>query len=504
MTLMEVLMSCAIMTIGVVMVATVFPLSTLRVLEASRQTNSTIVRFGAEALIDVDPMFLHSPNTPYPVPPNSSAFNGRVYFVDPYGYQTFHRDAGLPAPVLGTGSIPVASNPLLRDTWGTLPPGSAVNVPLPRRYTGATMFLNEDLNLNGTLDAGEDTNGDGVLQTPYPVGANTAGSDNAIVRAIQLVGQPDNWKLEAEGLVDPVSSTTGITSLTLELDVDLSAVPTTISPTYPTVAYRAVIFDRLGDAGGARSEIRMLTASSGNASPPTISWTTPLPAHYENGNISKVRIERLDEVYTWALTVRKRPAGQANVDVVVFSKRSFNVEHEYVYPASFRRYSLEDGTAMGGTTGLPGADNYDDNGNGVTDEVTEIGFTQNLQLPSANQSDDQPNTVVRVDFASLPSGSPRPVFRRGGYVCDTKNGLWYRIQGIQNETDTTIELGLDRFIQLDGTEDLIQPVPLPYPYTPTLDATEDRNGNGALDIGGIYWNPSVINVFPLEPKEPPP
>ena len=62
MTLMEVLISCAIMTIGIVMVATVFPLATLRVLEASKQTNSTITRYSAEALLDVDPYFVNNPD----------------------------------------------------------------------------------------------------------------------------------------------------------------------------------------------------------------------------------------------------------------------------------------------------------------------------------------------------------------------------------------------------------------------------------------------------------
>jgi type II secretory pathway pseudopilin PulG len=489
MTLMEVLMSCAIMTIGVVMVATVFPLSTLRVLEASKQTNSTITRFSAEALIDVDPNFVNNPDGVAGA--NSPGYRVSVYFVDPYGYQTFHADAGLPAPI-GAGPIQTNVTSLLRDTWGWLPAGNAtlplgtrVNVPLPRRYAGASMFAFNP----GTTP--------GVSIRAYPT--NTQESDSAIARAVQLVGQPDNWKMVAEGLVDPVSTTTNITSLTLDNDVDLSSVPTTILTPYAPVPYRAVIFDRLGDQGGEHSEIRYLTASS--SSPPTVTWVTPLSTRFENGNIGKVRIEQLDEVYTWALTVRRLPTGDSNIDVVVFFRRSFNPEHEFVYPAAFRQFSLEDGTSLGGTTGQPGADGYDDNENGTDDEAAEIGFPKRLQsvsgvaLTVAQQSDDQPTPVVRVDFQSLPAGTDRPVFRKGGFVCDTKNGLWYRIQGMQNETDTTIELVLDKFIQQDGTEDRIQPVPLPYPYTPTFDAGEDTNGNGVFESGGIYWNPTVVNVF---------
>lgn len=456
------------------MVATVFPLSTLRVLEASKQTNSTITRYSAEALLDVDPFFVNNPDgVGGAAGVNNPGYRVSAYFVDPYGYQTFHRDASFAAPV-AAGAIPTTVTSLLRDTWGWLPPASSMNVPLLRRYTGASLF---------PVSAG--------VISPYPT--TTAESDAAIGRALQLVGQPDNWKVVAEGAIDQVSATTNITSLTLENDVDLSSVPLTIPTLYAPVAYRAVIFDRLGDQGGEHSEVRYLTASSGNTSPPTVTWATPLSTRFENGNIGKVRIEQLDEVYTWALTVRRLPTGDSNVDVVVFFKRSFNPEHEYVYPAAFRQFDL--GAANGSGVAAPGAPGFDDNGAAPADDIAEIGFPRNLSLPGANQSDDEPTTVVRVDFTSLPSGTERPAFKRGGFVCDTKNGLWYRIQGLQNETDTTIELTLDKFVQQDGTEDRIYPVPLPYPYVPTLDAGEDTNGNGVLDIGGIYWNPTVVNVF---------
>ncbi len=297
--------------------------------------------------------------------------------------------------------------------------------------------------------------------------------------------------------MDSSSATTNITSLTLENDVDLSSVPTSIPTTFAPVIYRAVIFDRLGDQGGLHSEIRYLTASSGNVLPPTVSWGTALPTKFENGNIGKVRIEQLDEAYTWVLTVRRASRFEALLDVVVFFRRSFNPEHEYVYPASFRRYDL--GAANSSGLAAPGAPDFNDNdpgGSTAQDDVAEIGYPQKLIPPwSSNLSDDEPTTIVRVDYATLPTDLDKPAFRRGGFVCDTKSGLWYRIQGMQNETATSIELILDRFIQTDGTEDLIYPVPLPYPYTPALDASEDTNGNGVLDQGGIYWNPTVVNVF---------
>ena len=516
-TLTEVLISLMIMSIGVVSVATLFPLSSLRVLEASRQTNSTITRFSAETVIDIDPGFLHNPDGVDGY--NSRFVRGQVYFVDPYGYQTFHRDTSLTArcpagpngeDYIGNGTLDAGEDrngngtldlPLpLRDTWGELPTGSTVNVFLPRRYTGATMFSN-------------------ALRYP----ANAANSDAAITRARQLVGQPDNWKLISEGQVVGTAGppNIGTTALDLDNEIDLSAITTgsvVLGGVSQPVRYRAVIFD----LDGQQSEIRLLTRVeylSSLSNTTRIYWGEdlnlnatldpgedfnldgvpdfqPLPAKF-TGNIGRVRIEVQDEVYTWALSVRKHnwpndPAkSPANVEVVVFFKRSFKPEHEYVYPAAMRRYTL-------GPDGAPGKVGVDDNNsdgdnNPATgfDEVAEIGFPG---------SDDAPNDVVTVDFSSLPAGSDTPAFRRGGYVCDTKNGLWYRIKAVQNETTTTVDLVLDKFIQRDNTEDLNG--------NGILDVAlgEDANGNNSTqplpEQGGIYWNPTVVNVFPLEIKEP--
>ncbi len=459
-TLPEVLMSLMIMSIGVVMVITVFPLATLRVLEASKQTNSTIARFSVEPLVDVDPSFLHNPDgyfdpggTGADISPYNSAitttnpafptFRGRVYWVDPYGWQTYHRDNAMPA------LLPYVP---LRDTVGAPLTGSGVTLPTPQRYTGATMFASAGVN-------------------PYPT--TTAASDLALERALQLVGQPDNWKTTTEALaVSATNGTTGINQVTLDNEADFSSVKVTTG-----VAYRAVIFD----IEGKYSETRILTSNPAGQS---LTWTPDLPVRFNTSsagvspNVGKVRVEQLDEVYTCAMSVRKRASGPANVDVVVYFKRSFKLEHDAVYAGPLRRYTL-------GPDGAPGVAGVDDNGNGSTDEVSEIGYPG---------SDDVPNTIVTINYSSLPAGSDPPALRKGAWLFDTRNGLWYRIQNVQNETSTTTDVVLDRFIQRDGTEDLNN--------NGTLDPGEDTNGNGTLDYGGVIVNPTVANVFPLEIKEP--
>ena len=212
-SLTEVLMSLMIMSIGVVSVATLFPISALRTLEANKQTNSTIARFTAEALVDVDPQFVHNPDGTFPpggadqTPYNSNAFRRQNYLVDPIGWQGFNEDPTTPGSPLPPSPIiappPTGNSP--RDWFGnnifTLPAGSAFS-PLSRRYTGASLF-----------------------PTPYPTTA--AQWISAKATAAGLVAQPDNWKATGEGqFVDsvPPGATTGITGVTLDGDTDLSSV----------------------------------------------------------------------------------------------------------------------------------------------------------------------------------------------------------------------------------------------------------------------------------------
>jgi len=91
-----------------------------------------------------------------------------------------------------------------------------------------------------------------------------------------------------------------------------------------------------------------------------------------------------------------------------------------------------------------------------------------------------------------------------GYIYDTKNGLWYRIRAVQNEQfgvagasgpEDWVDVVLDETIRLNSTEDLDGSGSLNLPG-------EDSNGNGVIDRGGAILHPNVVNVFPLEIKEP--
>ena len=96
-TLTEVLMSLMIMSIGVVSLATLFPISAARVLEASNLTNATVLRFNAEGVIDSFPGIIHQPDgtTIAPITRLYTDESGRPLQVDPLGFWNRYRDLDL-------------------------------------------------------------------------------------------------------------------------------------------------------------------------------------------------------------------------------------------------------------------------------------------------------------------------------------------------------------------------------------------------------------------------
>lgn len=518
-TLTEVLMSLMIMSIGVVSVATLFPIATMRTLEANKQTVSTIARFNAEPAIDtfVDgygrPALVHNPDGEYAFPGapagvldstpyNSSGsvpqagtqqatFRGQTFLVDPIGFQGFNEDSatpGAPLPSPFSAYPPALSVP--RDFFGnsvfTVPAGSVLT-PLPRRYPGANAFL--------------------PFANPYPT--NAAQLVASRLRAAGVATQPDNWKLVLESQVTGVSTSTvsgvtGITGVTLDNDVDLSLI------NLASGVYRVVIFDIEGE----RSETRDLYNI--NAGALSVDWVPAapgqpqlLPTRFDTSpttgaapNVGKVRIEVVDQVYTWMLSVRKRPTGDASVEVVVFFKRNFDPNRERVFDAEFRKWKLwrDAKNDYDGSLNLrkPGVFNVNDNAIGPADDIGEIGYPVTNFLEQ-----DYPNATVTLKVSSAATDDERPHPRRGGYIYDTRNGVWYRIRAIQNQqfavgpgaNEDWVDVVLDETITLDSTEDLDGSGSLNLPG-------EDSNGNGVIDRGGAIVHPSVVNVFRLEIKKP--
>ena len=466
-TLTEVLMSLMIMSIGVVSLATLFPIASLRVLEATNLTNSTIVRFNAEGIVDAFPAMVNDADG------NGTTQNelGRNYIVDPLGWREHVDQFGItsvtdPRLIYFEYNRPTGINlPALSLPDGTLLPTRffGENAASPRTFT--------TLDITRQIVSLPDTTTD-IVDT-YP---------------------------DVDGTVTSAYITNGanrITGLVLPSDVDL-----TIVALEPSL-YQVLVFDKTGK----HSETRTLSGVTGQQ----ISWAQDLnndgddtdvgedralPLNFtadaaNTPNVGLVRIEQPVPYYSWLLTVHKDFNGPVNVDVVVFNKRDFSELSEQIYFGDLIRHTVGPDGVPGTANGGPNADG-DDNGDGVVDDVRELGYPG---------SDDVVNDLVTVNWdpALYPGGTASPVekppIRRGAYIYDALHSYWYRIREIQSSpTSTSATLALESAVRRNNSEDF------------SLDGTlgdmpgEDQNNNGILDRSGVIIPRGVIAVFPLKTR----
>ncbi len=304
-TLTEVLMSLLCMGIGVVAVASLFPIALLRSVQATQLTSGTILRFNAETLVDLldeyDSTLPYNPannrnlvfNPDIGVPSGAGVdadsgfqqhFN-QTYLVDPLGAMVVRQEKGL--------------NILYPDLVGNM-----------KRFDGL-----------GVINQGRNEN-----------------------NAAQMVTLPDSW----------------VTMF--DLDTEASTLTSVTIPSGSTMDYQQVLDTITSGSGQVRlvlfsqdtnlSEVRILDDedNDGNIgtndnddvdqSSRTITWTGALPNTGKYASVPRVRIEVSERRYTWMLTVRNRSRVinttatnanynlTANVDVVIFFRRTPSTEEE--------------------------------------------------------------------------------------------------------------------------------------------------------------------------------
>jgi hypothetical protein len=305
-TLTEVLIALLIMSIGLVSLAVLFPISVLRSVKAAQFTTATDARYNAEAMMDLYPRMIRDPGY---IGTNLTT----NFIVDPLGFAIVNQSLPANANNFGTDPNPPAGSGIAAGPFPSL-----------KRYP--------------------------FFQTS----ALTAAQQEA--SADFMVTMPDSWVVQFEGPgVLPKAVPTSATGTT-QIDVTgLNASGFTAIPAGITA--RALIFS----ADGLTSQARFLT-SVGSGTPQstvdTVVWTEdknannaldpgedvngngnldhyPLPASFVPGG--KVRIELQERRYTWLLTLRPDALGKsASVDVVVFFKRKFEVNvDEMLYQANF-------------------------------------------------------------------------------------------------------------------------------------------------------------------------
>lgn len=318
-TLTEVLMSILVMGIGVLSVVTLFPASFLRTLQATNITHSTILRYNADALIDLD-RTNRSTVFPYWQPNTAYALNDIVLAqLTPTGDNRRYR-----CTAAGTSDSPG-------------PPPWDTTVGNTTTEAGGVQWICEDhsryvidplgWNLVDPAFTGVFGNDGTAAYVPaapnLPLERFNANAVN-IPLADSLATLPDSWTFQLEGV--PTAFTANTVTMPAGVDLagisyyDPAAPPATIPPGSRVI---------LTDVSGKVSHTRFITSIAA----PTITWSAadPLPAGFTP---VAARIETQERRYTWLLTVRRSSSGIPSVSVVVFFRRSLGAEDERVFTVS--------------------------------------------------------------------------------------------------------------------------------------------------------------------------
>jgi hypothetical protein len=371
------------MSIGIVALAVIFPVSVLQTVKATQVTNATDLRYNAEAIMDLFPNMIRNPSAVspnYTYNPNNAATNVATadppltqnYVIDPLGYSVIQQN--------------------LNTTIGAVAAGLQFS-NRPEHYFG---------NDPGIPSTWNGSAGTGVIAR-YPLYWRPNPNTGSIAAAEQVATLPDSWVLQLEGfmipgsgLADPGAAAALGPQQWTQLQVPgVQNAVLNVGPSNSVV--RAVIFS----ADGSASQVRAITSIP--AASNIIMWTEdinsngqldagedlnnngsldhyPLPAAFVNSGIGNVRIEIQDRRYTWLITVRQ-PAGAVgggigDVDVVIFFNR----------------------------------------------KIETIGDDERLYLALFNAG----RQIVNVTYTA----AAKPFMRKGGFIFDANNAYWYRISNV--------------------------------------------------------------------------
>lgn len=447
-TLVEVLMSLMIMSIGIAGVAAIFPVAALRSAQATKLTSAAMLKLSAESIVNTSPELIFDPDGDFS--PSETVVNQRAaltehfatlgnrnYIVDPNGYMS-HAEAGLPSydPAIKDN----VANLLFCNWFGN----NGMNAP----YTGSAT-------LRGLRRF------DGGLQSRTVVLSSASSEQKRAMRLIAAkdTGLGDHWETVLDEEISSASLVTtgpGSTAegITFDPDVDLSGVIASTNSTPRTAASALLIRDpelyriTLFSLTGRMSQVYPLTRIAGQ----TCYWTEsgedlnfdgrvnasrPLPSEF-GGEISRalIQVKRTND-FNWFLTVRRGSNGAARgIDVCVTFSNGIEPDDEWVYPA------------------ITDADN-----NGTA----EGGFVKGAFSAEITYS----------------TSDPEPSVKRGGFVLDVHNARWYRVvdyrelSGVNTSNAASASLTT---IQMDFETEIV-----------------DSSPTGS----GVIFLPTLVDVYPL-------
>ncbi len=463
-TLSEVLVSMLIMSVGVVSLATLFPISVLRTAQATQLTHSVFLRNNAEAAVESNLGLLSNAQI--------YGFSG-LGVIDPLGVQLV---GTLNVDTLGVGWNTFGG---MRRTDGlastsiTLPQRLALAEQLAALPDSWSLVREEAVTATGlsasppTITVGNSTLGLNVRN------GSTANAPNARHRMVMF---------DATGRFAVLQPLYQVSGLNLSWwNVNGSGASLTTGPYLPT----GFMPTRVRIEAQDRRYTWMMTVRK--------RWTPVGPVMGADGAPGGLGTDDdFDGVTDWSNPPTNTipdndelhasgsdddPNWAAELDVAVFYNRSFRAAaatpatstsgdetyHPLTYPVSLNVAGCLTAGGWTGFDGLPGVSGVDDDNNGTTDiNPGESGFPG---------SDD--NRTVIVTFTA----GAKPYLKKGGYMLEPSQLKWYRILDLKDvssaASNTQTVLLLDQNLR----------------YPPTTAAT-------VSGISGIFMR-GIVEVFSL-------
>lgn len=368
-TLSEVLISLMIMGIGIVGLASLFPISVLKSVAATNMTNSAILSYNVRGMRNA----LSQVNTGAALwQPGLTATSitdnpARPTFILPSNPITRSQ---FPRLVFGCSTSGVLGN--TEPVWASTGPITAADGTIWQPVSIANGYVVDPLGSFRMADvlapnAGRFFGNDGT--NALTVVPRFTGGATTLLQASQIATLPDSWLLQVESVdfAAPVDNGDGTFTITFADQTGLNQI---VNPA--VTSSRMVMFD----ADMRRVEIRPI---SGTPAPTSTSLSFVGSLGFSP---VKIRIETQELRYTWLTTTRVKADGTRNSDAVVFFRRQFGVNDERIQGAFFASYVDTSGAA---------------------------------------------SSVIVVKYDE----NDPPKWKKGGYILDAGRMRWYRISQLE-------------------------------------------------------------------------
>jgi type II secretory pathway pseudopilin PulG len=452
-TLTEVLMALLIMSVGIVSVFTLFPISILSSIRATQLTNTKLLEENAvETLRSFPELF---------VPPAGMQWNqsetglwrgnwspNTLYNEGDYVIPTRKPGGRWPSPGVLLRCVNPGRSGAVEPNWPsfgtTITEGYDPGNPLGWQVINLAAstrgnYIIDPLGYDDTPP--RHRFGNRILgslpQSPLrrsnvPFPPPPGNNHLPFAQAQQIFSLGDSWSVALEVMPQNISGTT----VTLPPSV-------TVSPNDFTIAQSRVVFTNLDETS---SIVRSLASGTGGN---VLELGQPVPGGFGG----RLRIETFTPRYTCFLAVNhSSPHRPPRVSCAIVFNRSYNLDHEHIYNANF--------------------------GNPAYDGIATVS--------NPNLQQDQ------VKIAWETASQPEPLLRENNFIMDARQAIFYRITSV-GRRDTVTQPGTTSVVlTLDRGVEFATGFPDPA-WFPNADPTSPDPDQ----VGWAILMPGIVNVYEL-------